>query len=541
MHAPIERDADWEKRRRTQIRLAQRAYRQRKETTIAGLNKRVTELENIIGKMNKTFLSFNDRAIASGIDSWEPQLAQDLKSTMESFLEYARWVERESDDGEEAETAPNRSADIVDEPSTHPVLPHESVLVSTAPPMGQDLSAEGARVAAFLGYDAASPITEKPNVPGSQTGANQNVGAGTPDISNWLDPEALRQYRVEVPNQDIGLDMLQPAFQKPPAPPLSYSYQETSFARRLLRTALEGAYRLLTNPNTRTEDIFYFCKHTFTWTNRKLCLQWLEKALKRTARESLEFWGAPQLHIGGAGLHYPRTGFDTGDSPPPGWEADSPMGPIRYMEPEISLDGSLQPACDGEWFDSNDVEQYLQTKGLFLDGHSSYVELTAEAAVDHPLEVNVPMLGSPTESSRDSNGYPPSPPTQDAILLDGPVIEDNAAFWNDDMFAMPSFDEVDGGSLWDASVFPSSKELGHFELLEPFTAPQRKGLDHAKSRKYIDVEKFIISMPPASCLPGGELTWSIAMLQSAVCLGRTPGFRRSAVDSALEAAILVRF
>ena len=490
--------------------------------------------------MNKTFLSFNDRAIASGIDSWEPQLAQDLKSTMESFIEYARCVEKESDD-ESMETAPNLSADVFDEPSTHPVVPHESVLVSEAPAAGQDTSGEGARVAALLGYDPASPITAKPNIPGSETGAHQNVGSGTPDLSSWLDPEALRQYRMEVPNEDIGLDLLQPAFQKPPAPPLSYSYQETSFARRLLRTALEGAYRLLTNPNTRTEDLFYFCKHTFTWTNRKLCLQWLEKALIRTARESLEFWDAPQLHIGGAGLHYPRTGFDAGCSPPPGWNAISPMGPLRYMEPEMPPDESLQPGFDGEWFDSNDVEQYLQTKGLFLDGHSSYVELNADLAVDHPPETNVPVLGSPTESSRDSNGYSPSPPTQDAILLDGPVIEENASSWNDDMFAMPSFDAVDGGSVWNTSDLPSSKELGNLGLFEPFAAPQQKALDHAKSTKYIDVEKFIISMIPASCVPRAELIWSIAMLQSAVCLGRTPGFRRSAVDSALEAAILVRF
>lgn len=490
--------------------------------------------------MNKAFLSFNDRAIASGIDSWEPQLAQDLKSTMKSFIEYARCVEQESDD-EDTEPATNLSARIFEDANTHPVMPHESTLDSDAPAANQGLSAEGARVEALFGYDPASPMTDNPNVPGSQMGAEQNVGAGTPDISNWLDPEVLRQYQVEVPNQDIGLDLLPPAFQKPPPPPLSYSYQETSFARRLLRTALEGAYRLLTNPNTRTEDLFYFCKHTFTWTNRKLCLQWLENALTRTARESLEYWGAPQLHIGGAGLHYPRTGFDTGCSPPPGWEANSPMGPLRYMEPENPLDGSLQPDWDGEWFDSNDVEQYLQTKGLFLDGHSSYVELNADMAVEHPSEANVPALGSPTESSRDSNGYSPSPPTQDSILLDGPVLEDNASFWNDDISAMPGFDKDDGRSLWDTSILPSTKELGNLGLFEPFTPPLRRPLDNTKRKKYIDVEKFIISVSLASCLLGAELIWSIAMLQSAVCLGRTPGFRRSAVDSALKAAIHVCF
>lgn len=451
--------------------------------------------------MNKAFLSFNDRAIASGIDNWEPQLAQDLKSTMESFIEYARCVEQESDD-EDGERAPNLSARVFEEPSAQPVMPPESVLVSSAPAENPALSAEGATVAALLEYDPASPTIEKPNVPGPQMGSEQNIGSETPDVSNWFDPEALRQYRMEMPHHDVGLELLPPAFQKAPPPPLSYSYQETSFARRLLRTALEGAYRLLRNPNTRTEDLFYFCKHTFTWTNRKICIQWLERALARTARESLENWGAPQLHIGGAGLHYPRTGFDRGCSPPPGWAAESPMGPLPYMEPEIPLDASLRAGNmhdaaggDGEWFDSNDVEQYLQTKGLFLDGQSTYVELNADLAGEQASEANVPMLGSPTESSRDSSGYAPSPPTQDAILLDGPIFEDNRSFWNDDMAAMPSFDEVDGGSLWDSSILLSSKEMGHPGLIEPFPAapPKRK--------KYIDVEKFVISLSPASHLP----------------------------------------
>lgn len=452
--------------------------------------------------MNKAFLTFNDRAIASGINRWEPQLAQDLKSTMESFIEYARCVEQESD-GEDREMAPNLSARVFEEPSAQPVMPPESAFVSSALVESQALSAENAAVEAMLGYEATSLTIEGANVPGSQVGTEPNVGAATPDIPDWIDPEGLRQYRMEVPHQDVGLELLQPPLQKSPPAPLSYSYQESSFARRLLRTTLEGAYRFLTNPNTRTEDLFSFCKHTFTWTNRKLCLQWLENALTRTARESLEYWGAPQLHIGGAGLHYPRTGFDTGCSPPAGWAANSAMGPLPYMEPEMPVHGSLPPVnideavgVDGEWFDSNDVEQYLQTKGLFLDGQSCYVELNADLGVEPGCEGLVPTLGSPTESSRDSNGYAPSPPTQDAILLDGPVFEDQASFLHDNISAMASLDEVDGGSLWDSSIVPSSKEQGNAGLFEPFTQPLRKSWDHTKSKKYIDVEQFILSLSP---------------------------------------------
>lgn len=55
---PDESAAD---RRRTQIRMAQRAYRQRKESTLEELRKRVSELTNTMELMNKAFLDHRDR------------------------------------------------------------------------------------------------------------------------------------------------------------------------------------------------------------------------------------------------------------------------------------------------------------------------------------------------------------------------------------------------------------------------------------------------------------------------------------------------
>ncbi|KAF2493797.1 hypothetical protein BU16DRAFT_422582, partial [Lophium mytilinum] len=77
-------------RRRTQIRLAQRAYRQRKETTISSLKRQVTELQNAVEEMNRSFVQFNDSAISSGVLSLRPELGRDLKSTMETFIKIAR-------------------------------------------------------------------------------------------------------------------------------------------------------------------------------------------------------------------------------------------------------------------------------------------------------------------------------------------------------------------------------------------------------------------------------------------------------------------
>lgn len=95
-------------RRRTQIRLAQRAYRQRKETTISGLNNRVASLEKTIEDMQKTFLEFNDIALASGIQKGAPALAGHLKSTVERLSELAK-ISTEESDVEEDENDPGRS------------------------------------------------------------------------------------------------------------------------------------------------------------------------------------------------------------------------------------------------------------------------------------------------------------------------------------------------------------------------------------------------------------------------------------------------
>src|SRR5271170_2112468 len=73
-------------RRRTQIRLAQRAYRHRKETTISALKQKVSEMENTIEQMNRSFSQLHDNVFDLGIFASKPALAQQLKSTAEQFV-----------------------------------------------------------------------------------------------------------------------------------------------------------------------------------------------------------------------------------------------------------------------------------------------------------------------------------------------------------------------------------------------------------------------------------------------------------------------
>ncbi|KAI4674228.1 uncharacterized protein J4E84_010734 [Alternaria hordeiaustralica] len=93
--------ADVYQRRRTQIRLAQRAYRQRKETTIASLKSQSTQLHSIIEQMNKAFLKLNESTIKSGLLQLNPSLAQEFKLVTETFASLTKTANEGQYEGDE--------------------------------------------------------------------------------------------------------------------------------------------------------------------------------------------------------------------------------------------------------------------------------------------------------------------------------------------------------------------------------------------------------------------------------------------------------
>ena len=108
-------------RRRTQIRLAQRAYRHRKETTISALKKKVADLENTIVTLNNTYTELHDNLIDSGLFNSKPALAQQLEATAEQFATLARVAtdsENEDEDNHSNQRPRSDSADISFEANT---------------------------------------------------------------------------------------------------------------------------------------------------------------------------------------------------------------------------------------------------------------------------------------------------------------------------------------------------------------------------------------------------------------------------------------
>ncbi|KAL4941977.1 hypothetical protein BDV06DRAFT_171140 [Aspergillus oleicola] len=75
-----------EERRRTQVRIAQRAYRSRKEANVSQLKDRISQLETAVKQMSASVISFGDDLVRSGALDSHPELLKPLGNTMQACL-----------------------------------------------------------------------------------------------------------------------------------------------------------------------------------------------------------------------------------------------------------------------------------------------------------------------------------------------------------------------------------------------------------------------------------------------------------------------
>ncbi|KAB8253982.1 hypothetical protein BDV32DRAFT_155642 [Aspergillus pseudonomiae] len=77
-------------RRRTQVRLAQRAYRSRKEAGVEVLNKRVAQLEAAAQKMSESVIRLSDILLQSRVLTSHPELTERLRETVQICVSSAK-------------------------------------------------------------------------------------------------------------------------------------------------------------------------------------------------------------------------------------------------------------------------------------------------------------------------------------------------------------------------------------------------------------------------------------------------------------------
>lgn len=308
-------------RRRTQIRLAQRAYRSRKENAIQSLEKKLQGLQETNEEIGNAFMKLHDCAMAHGVLDMAPGFARELRSTTESILSLVKRLDDGNDGGDdehtcrvEDSTTPHVSSSSLSRGQTYSSPSPEEVertkqpeQTSYTPVLGYQFMTESGMMSPFTTTDTPPTILD------SSATSSKPVYYG--DVNMPMFDDSSFPYTVNADTTlfpDLSSHTPPPAFPPPfpysPLPaPKTFSFQEATLSRRLSRLSLERGYRLLTMtdpPRAQFARSFGF----------SLLFQPVEKIRERirlgvlkSRSESLVNWQAPFWALGGAGQH--------GDSP----------------------------------------------------------------------------------------------------------------------------------------------------------------------------------------------------------------------------------
>ncbi|KAB8227699.1 bZIP transcription factor [Aspergillus alliaceus] len=313
-------------RRRTQVRLAQRAYRSRKEAELQALKTQVHELEMLVEQMNATFLSFTDDLIKSGVLSTCPDVALRLHQTIAQSLSFAnRVVSVAADDADPLDTEGNA--------------------VETRARGGVVDTTEGDVANANDNlYDVAEiplPDIQELAVQAQREDSSQDPFAVTPKHDIAV---------PEIPTQATSLYPTPLFFNTPLSG--THILERASFAHRLYRACVERGYQCLTNPSHQLEELEELA-YKFRLPMKLFPLQHIrahfEKFLSDGYHGALMELNVPFISIGGAGTHFQH-------------QQRSYLTDNASFQPSMIQVATerVDPDMRGDWFDCYDVEGYLE-------------------------------------------------------------------------------------------------------------------------------------------------------------------------------------
>ncbi|KAF2637430.1 hypothetical protein P280DRAFT_103389 [Massarina eburnea CBS 473.64] len=645
-------------RRRTQIRLAQRAYRQRKETTISSLQDKNSRLQSIIEQMNKNFLQFNDAALKSGLVQLNPSLGHHLKQVTENFAALSRSASDGSLEGDEesGEATANIEAKSLPEAQARPQTYQESqsrmdigwgystALPEAARQHGSERTEQEPRAASRNIFLPAPTTTNAPlnnnesssivkTRPPVQVGhvMDQTVswGSGGPDDRDsseslpfgLVDLLSRQQYsgpgsNPHIYSVDIPTPEATPPTKRLPTPPYlpslstktmvppwTYSHDETTFARRLTRAALETGFHLLSAADQRPAALNHVFRLSLPYKSLDELRERFRIMLARGTKEDLDSWDSPFIHLGGAGTHYPRKDAQGNIVARPNSWTVRRIGPVssnmvraeNSVDPSKSYDMNIDlTGFEGEWFDACDVEGYLEhEKGCRIDPKSSF----AEVLIDDNEEPAAEDLNVASNAFRMSYSHPPPPrmspdlqsdtpsfsgassssgslssmhtPTNDGTVTSGPSLDSIFAQSNEP-FGLDMDMGMNLNSL-NANFPPTDFEKFAEFFDQPLGLDLAPGFDFTLSHSMANLPQINFDKDADMGALGLDLMGGPArtegsveqipivrqkkkkaawvdvsklvdeIIKHGVCLGRAPGFRRKDVDMAFQASIITAF
>jgi hypothetical protein len=461
--------------------------------------------------MNKTFLQFNDTAVASGLLHHSPELARELKRATEQFILFAKSAGSSSDEhsDSELEEVPLRRTSTKQHDVQMVIDQQTTFSNSSASP--EPVNANQSGVDIGMGYiqifdDVSSSLTTPPVDPSMDAFNTAMQMDNSPEMERYdgaMENFALLQYSTasaaadlvalaaptNFSSQQYNVQMPSPPPVPIPSPtksmtlaaPYTYSFQETTFARRLQRAALERGFHLLSNAELRPQAYNRVFKLSLLYHTRDMLLAKFRKALAKSVEEPLETYQTPFIHLGGAGMHYQTGRIKNGYIVKPGplmrqatlQSADAPGVTV-----DIEFDLS---EYEGEWFDSNDVEGYLEEQGLHIDPQSTFAEGKVQAEVTSPQS----RAGSPTSifsRSPSASGMETTTATSITTSPQTPVLSETTL----ELGTARLFPELGG---WEASAWDNTATgwlMGSGDKTPDFITSGWQGVDNPASWDFAD-------------------------------------------------------
>lgn len=274
-----------DQRRRVQIRLAQRAYRSRKEASLSSHQSRIVQLETTIEKMSGAVVSFNDGLVQAGVLESDSGLAGHWHDTVQTCLALAK------DDQ------------------------HEETPSPASMPTGHGLLSE-------------PPV---PNI--------------DPALHNNQPPDSFETSTIEL----------------------------STFMERLHLACIYEGYLMLSNPSINISCLRKPFLLLLNIMDRKRATSYFKACLHSRSgllKTSLDEWDeiVPFFSLGGAGTHYPRS-----RSPWTRQLSKTDALLPRYVtieDPLAQFPVETRREMDGEWFDIQDLEGFLQEQGIWIIARS---------------------------------------------------------------------------------------------------------------------------------------------------------------------------
>ncbi|KAF5676654.1 hypothetical protein FCIRC_6949 [Fusarium circinatum] len=478
-------------RRRIQNRMAQRAYRQRKESAIDVLKQKVEELERSKEDMGREFINFTSVILQQDIVKNNPQIIEHIKQTTISLLSSAREV----DENERPDVQDGEQNDLKD-------LPLEVSPDLTPPiPQAQDFD--------FPMMDGTGQIDYTTNPIDPMLSQQRSNSDSTP---HSFDATSYFQLpTTQTPFYDMTYQLPGSTWDSTLPNPRSYASQELNFGRRYHRASQEAAFLLASMrhaPPAWYRKVFGFCMHFET--REEICSR-IGETLRKSKEATLNNWKFPFTNTGGAGTFFPEQGYGAGDLPignrsleheayrPTEMSGFSmgPFGPSVEQIRDLRLNPQLRiidPEYDGDFFDSDEIEICLRGYGVTIPSGKDFVT----AYIDMSMFER-------TSDSETSSG-PTTPPDMPG---NGNFVEEDLESDEPPSFSCPA--GLMGMAM--GAMPPPPKEKGPGE--------QWKTPSKRETKVKIDVERLIM------CL-----------VNSTVCLGRTPAVRPIDIRKSLKMSII---